>query len=370
MWLRKCPPVKSIFQISDIKSCYRREVQISNPMIQGIGAQAAEIQTIIAILFTTIIVILSMMLIRSETETRATPRRSEPFAAPTFPRSSPAPADPSGSGGLLFQRLQYLSIFQVCLGSDNRVRGFQSCVWLHSKPPRDAAPHSKMRVWTWRADGLPRWVNSYLGLTLSWLDFLPGNSNVSEEHISYATKYGEPIDCTWIITADPGSQIFIQFAEFELSMPNDCNFNYIQVRPLHPAPDPLSHFPFFQLFDGETDIEGQIITFCGSIAESKTTTTNTLYVRWAYPSQDYYDQIPCPEGFLSKSNVLLFCRYFAEAKGIGSEFAAWFSVLTQQVSLPPIWWSFNTIWVSFELFRRMERMSVKKGFTTVMIHFV
>ena len=52
---------------------------------------------------------------------------------------------------------------------------------------------------------------------------------MSEEHIAYATKYGEPIDCTWIITADPGSQIFIQFAEFELAMPNDCNFNYIQV---------------------------------------------------------------------------------------------------------------------------------------------
>jgi len=95
-----------------------------------------------------------------------------------------------------------------------------------------------------------------------------GNSNVSEEHISYATKYGEPIDCTWIITADPGSVIFIQFAEFELSMPNDCNFNYIQ------------------LFDGETDIEGQIITFCGSIAESKQSETNTLYVRWVHPSQN------------------------------------------------------------------------------------
>ena len=74
-------------------------------------------------------------------------------------------------------------------------------------------------------------------------DYHAGNANVSEEHIAYATKYGEPIDCTWIITADPGSQIFIQFAEFELSMPNDCNFNYIQVRSLHPAPDPLSHFP-------------------------------------------------------------------------------------------------------------------------------
>ena len=99
---------------------------------------------------------------------------------------------------------------------------------------------------------------------------------MSEEHIAYATKYGEPIDCTWIITADPGSQIFIQFAEFELAMPNDCNFNYIQVG--NPSLSLLIN-NLFQLFDGETDIEGQIITFCGSIAESKTTDTNTLYVR-------------------------------------------------------------------------------------------
>lgn len=89
----------------------------------------------------------------------------------------------------------------------------------------------------------------------------PGHANISEEHAEYASKYGEPVDCTWIITADPGSQIFIQFREFELSMPNDCNYNYIQ------------------LFDKDTDEDGEIITFCGSVAESKTTESNILYVR-------------------------------------------------------------------------------------------
>ena len=95
----------------------------------------------------------------------------------------------------------------------------------------------------------------------------------------------------------------------------------------------------FQLFDGETDIEGQIITFCGSIAESRQTTTNTLYVRWVQPSQNQYSTQNFPEVFFNTiyfvhfSNIL-FLRYFAEAKGIGSEFAAWFSVLTQQVTKP------------------------------------
>ena len=77
----------------------------------------------------------------------------------------------------------------------------------------------------------------------------------------------------------------------------------------------------FQLFDGETDIEGQIITFCGSIAESRQTDTNVLYVRWVHPSQK-------PMQYLSNTFAP---RYFAEAKGIGSEFAAWYSVLTPQV---------------------------------------
>ena len=135
----------------------------------------------------------------------------------------------------------------------------------------------------------------------------------------------------------------------------------------------------FQLFDGETDIEGQIITFCGSIAESRQTDTNVLYVRWVRPSQNQRNW-----EFLSKT---LSPRYFAEAKGIGSEFAAWYSVLTPQVST---WMLNKKVWKyenqptsqeyptqtvsNFCLFRRRERMgrarSVRKAFMTVMIHFV
>lgn len=110
-----------------------------------------------------------------------------------------------------------------------------------------------------------------------------GSANISTEHTDYATKYGEPVDCTWIVRADPGTQIFIQFQEYELEKPNDCNFNYIQI------------------FDGRTDIEGHMKTFCGSVAEAQTSKSNTMYI-----------------------------RYFAEDKGLGSVFAAWFTVLTKK----------------------------------------
>ena len=67
----------------------------------------------------------------------------------------------------------------------------------------------------------------------------------------------------------------------------------------------------FQLFDGETDIEGQIITFCGSIAESRQTTTNTLYVRWVQPSQNQFSTQNFPEVFNTIINVkLILCAFF------------------------------------------------------------
>ena len=52
-----------------------------------------------------------------------------------------------------------------------------------------------------------------------------------------------------------------QFKEYELAEPNDCNYNYLQI------------------FDGKTDIEGEMKIFCGSIADALTSETNIMYVR-------------------------------------------------------------------------------------------
>ena len=39
-------------------------------------------------------------------------------------------------------------------------------------------------------------------------------------------------------------------------------------------------FFFFQVFDGKTDTENMVKIFCGSVAESVTSTTNVVYVRF------------------------------------------------------------------------------------------
>ena len=37
---------------------------------------------------------------------------------------------------------------------------------------------------------------------------------------------------------------------------------------------------FLQVFDGKTDAEGRLKNFCGSVAESVVSKTNTMYVRF------------------------------------------------------------------------------------------
>ena len=57
------------------------------------------------------------------------------------------------------------------------------------------------------------------------------------------------------------SQIYIQFKEYELKMPNDCNFNFIQI------------------FDEQTDMEHRKKNFCGSVADSYVSETDILFIR-------------------------------------------------------------------------------------------
>jgi len=118
------------------------------------------------------------------------------------------------------------------------------------------------------------------------MDFI-GSANISEEHLNYAAKYGEPIDCTWIIRAEQKKNIYVQFPKYELQEPNDCNFNFIQI------------------FDEKTDMEHMKNNFCGSVADSFVSDTDVLYV-----------------------------RFFATSQGIGSEFVAVFTELESNQDRP------------------------------------
>ena len=57
-----------------------------------------------------------------------------------------------------------------------------------------------------------------------------GSANISQDRIDHSKAYDTPIDCVWTIRTDEDLGIYIQFPEYKLQTPNDCNSNFIQVR--------------------------------------------------------------------------------------------------------------------------------------------
>jgi len=57
-------------------------------------------------------------------------------------------------------------------------------------------------------------------------------------------------------------QIQLVFKSFDLSKPNDCENNFVDI------------------FSPNTEIESRVKTFCGSIAETVSSRNNVLYVRF------------------------------------------------------------------------------------------
>ena len=96
----------------------------------------------------------------------------------------------------------------------------------------------------------------------------------------------------------------MQMPEYELQHPNDCNLNYIQVRAVDlrgrgEKYTILTASFFRQIFDGQTDQLHEKKKFCGSIAETFSSKTNIVYV-----------------------------RFFAEVQGLESQFQAVATVFT------------------------------------------
>ena len=56
-----------------------------------------------------------------------------------------------------------------------------------------------------------------------------GSANISQDRIEHSLAYDTPIDCVWTIRTDEDLGIYIQFTEYKLQTPNDCNSNFIQV---------------------------------------------------------------------------------------------------------------------------------------------
>ena len=56
-----------------------------------------------------------------------------------------------------------------------------------------------------------------------------GHFNISQARKEHALQNNVPVDCVWTISVKEGDTIYMQMPEYELSHPNECNLNYIQV---------------------------------------------------------------------------------------------------------------------------------------------
>ncbi|XP_045483402.1 neuropilin and tolloid-like protein 1 isoform X1 [Harmonia axyridis] len=96
---------------------------------------------------------------------------------------------------------------------------------------------------------------------------LLSSSEISKEIINFDRQYGMPIDCLWIIEVKKNWKVHLQFEEFKLEAPNNCEENFIQI------------------FHDKTDMNSREKTFCGSMADPVMSKNNVMILR-------FYNELP------------------------------------------------------------------------------
>ncbi|KRT84239.1 CUB domain-containing protein [Oryctes borbonicus] len=88
------------------------------------------------------------------------------------------------------------------------------------------------------------------------------NSNIDEKILAFSRQYNMPVECLWMITVKEGWKIQLAFKKFSLSKPNECDKNFLDV------------------FSTKTDLTHREKNFCGSIADTVTSKSNIMYIRF------------------------------------------------------------------------------------------
>ncbi|CAO1392044.1 unnamed protein product [Diamesa serratosioi] len=88
------------------------------------------------------------------------------------------------------------------------------------------------------------------------------NTDVPKEKLDFIVEHNLQLDCMWVIEVQVGWKIQLLFNLFKLKKPNDCDSNFVDI------------------FQGQTDIPSRIQNFCGSIADSVTSKSNVLHIRY------------------------------------------------------------------------------------------
>lgn len=90
----------------------------------------------------------------------------------------------------------------------------------------------------------------------------PKKGDIDNETLEFNAKYSLPIDCIWVITVKEGWRIQLSFKDFVLAKPNDCDSNFVDV------------------FSDHTDIPSRNKNFCGSIADTVSSSNNVMFIRF------------------------------------------------------------------------------------------
>ncbi|XP_065350494.1 neuropilin and tolloid-like protein 1 isoform X3 [Cloeon dipterum] len=124
--------------------------------------------------------------------------------------------------------------------------GFKA-VYQYIPRPTSAVHQPEMDMCRIDVGGMEGWVN---------------RSDIESHRVAHSMTYGVPLDCMWVIRVKEGWKIQLAFLKFKLEKPNDCDSNFVDV------------------FSTQTDLPNRLKNFCGSIADSVTSTTNVLHVRF------------------------------------------------------------------------------------------
>ncbi|CAG2117100.1 unnamed protein product, partial [Medioppia subpectinata] len=88
------------------------------------------------------------------------------------------------------------------------------------------------------------------------------HKEIPAELQNYSIAQEISLDCMWNITVLPGYKMYLNFNEYRLNNPNNCEANYIEV------------------FHDKLSTSEREIQFCGTQAESVRSKTNVMHIRF------------------------------------------------------------------------------------------
>uniref|UniRef100_A0A1B6M9B4 CUB domain-containing protein n=1 Tax=Graphocephala atropunctata TaxID=36148 RepID=A0A1B6M9B4_9HEMI len=87
-------------------------------------------------------------------------------------------------------------------------------------------------------------------------------TDISNETFAFYQAHNEKIDCMFIIRVKPGWQLQLQFIQYKMDKPNECDSNYIEV------------------FPNVTLVPKRVSQYCGSIATTTKVESNVSHIRF------------------------------------------------------------------------------------------